>query len=112
MQPSDRSKGPPKMTIGPLPTPPGGSRPPQTPPPAAPKGAPAVGTGILSGSGLNFGPAYVPPRRQPALQGQPVLVTVPKPGARVPPPNAPLPMNGVLKSYAKGAKTPIVWPEE
>ena len=98
------------MTIGPLPTPPAGARPPQTPP-AAPKGAPAVGTGILSGSGLNFGPAYVPPKRQPALQGQPVLVTVPKPGPRLPPANAPLPMNGVLEAYAKGAKKPVVWPD-
>lgn len=97
------------MTIGPLPTPPGGARP-QTPPAAA-KGAPAVGTGILSGSGLNFGPAYVPPRRQPALEGQPVLVTVPKPGPRLPPANAPLPMNGVLEAYAKGAKKPDVWPD-
>jgi len=110
MQPSDRSK-PPKMTLGPLPTPPGGARPPQTPPPAS-KGAPAVGTGILSGSGLNFGPAYVPPRRQSALEGQPVLVTVPSPRTpRAPPPNVPLPMTGVIEAYAKGAKKPVVWPD-
>lgn len=107
MQPSDRSKGPPKMTIGPLPTPPGGARTPQAPP----KGAPAVGTGILSGSGLNFGPAYVPPKRQPATQGQPVLVTVPSPRApRQPAPHEPLPMKGVVEAYAKGAKGPDVWP--
>jgi len=98
------------MTIGPLPAPPAGSRPPQPATPSS-RGAPAVGTGILSGSGLNFGPAYVPPRRQPAQQGQPVLVTVPRPAPPRPPAHTPLPMNGVLEAYAKGAKKPVVWPD-
>jgi hypothetical protein len=109
MQPSDRSKGPPKITIGPQPTPPAGSRPIQTP---APKGAPAVGTGILSGSGLNFGPAHVPSQRSAGPQERPVLVTVPSPRSpRQPAPHEPLPMKGVVEAYAKGAKTPVVWPE-
>lgn len=115
MQPSDRAKGPPKMTIGPLPKPPGGTA---TPAPSAqtrplPAAAPAIGSGILSGAGLNFGPAFVPPRRTPAPQGQPVLVTVPGPKVpRQPAPHEPLPMNGVLEAYAKGAKKPVVWPDE
>jgi hypothetical protein len=116
MKPSDRSKQPPKMTIGPLPAPPPGSKPIQ---PAAPKPAPnpgrapAVGSGILSGTGLNFGPAYVPTRRQQAPQGQPVLVTVPRPNVpRQPPPHQPLPMKGVLEDYAKGARAPDRWPDE
>lgn len=115
MKPSDRSKQPPKMTIGPLPAPPPGSKPIQpaaTKPAPNPGRAPAVGSGILSGTGLNFGPAYVPPRRQQAPQGQPVLVTVPRPNLRQPAPHQPLPMKGVLQDYARGARAPDRWPDE
>lgn len=112
MQPSDRSKGPPKMTIGPLPAPPGGAKPApakaQTPPPAS-TGAPAIGTGILGGGGLAFGPGYVPPKPKAPSQG-PVFVA--RPAAPQPAAHEPIPMGGVMDAYAKGARKSDAWPTQ
>ncbi|MGE5502418.1 MAG: hypothetical protein ACM3W4_10885 [Ignavibacteriales bacterium] len=104
------------MTIGPLPTPPGGAKaaPPQgqvrsSP---APTGAPAVGSGILGGGGLAFGPSSPPPKPKAAPQGGPVFVARPQPPRSGPAPHEPIPMGGVIDAYAKGARGPDAWPAQ